>query len=36
MFFQQWPAELQHLNLPAASEANVADLRRHVKVTFHS
>ena len=28
--FQQWLAELQHLNLPAASEANVAALRYHV------
>ena len=28
--FQQWPVELQHLNLPAASEANAAALRRHV------
>ena len=26
---QQWPAEL-HLNLPAAREANVTALRRHV------
>ena len=33
--FQQWPAGWQHLNLPAASEANVFALRRHVGLTFH-
>ena len=35
ILFQQWPAGWQYLNLPAASEANVGALRRHIGLTFH-